>query len=115
MKPTALALALAPLAFLAACNTPAPQATSQASYQALPAGVSPNNFSLPNEPGCKGDVARFQAIIDNDLATGHTTQSVHNAVTADLAKAQATCNAGQGAQASAMVTSIRKKFGYPAS
>ena len=109
MKPVVLALALAPLAFLGACNTPAPQASSQASYQSLPAGVTPTNFSLPNEPGCKGDVARFQALIDNDLATGHTTQS------ADLSKAQAACNAGQGAQASAMVTSIRKKYGYPAS
>ena len=115
MKPVVLVLALSPLAFLAACNTPAPQAPSQASYQALPAGVTPNNFSLPNEPGCKGDVARFQALIDNDLASGHTTQSERDSVTADLSKAQAACAAGQGAQASSMVTSIRKKYGYPAS
>ena len=115
MKTVALFLALSPLAFLAACNTPAPQATSQARYQALPAGVSPNNFSLPDAPGCQGDVARFQALIDNDLATGHTTQSVRDSVTADLSKAQAACTAGQAAQASSMVTAIRKKYGYPAS
>lgn len=103
-----------PVLALAACNTPAPQ-PSQASYQSLPAGVSPTNFRLPDQPGCQGDVARFQALIDNDLATGHTTQSVRDAVTADLSKAQAACTAGRGAEASAMVTSIRKKFGYPGS
>jgi hypothetical protein len=103
-----------PVLALAACNTPAPQA-NQASYQSLPAGVSPNNFRLPDQPGCQGDVARFQALIDNDLATGHTTQSVRDAVTADLSKAQAACTAGRSAEASSMVTSIRKKFGYPGS
>ena len=103
-----LTLAALPLAFLVACNTPATQAPNASS-------TSASNFRLPDAPGCQGDVARFQALIDNDLATGHTTQSVRDSVTADLSKAQAACNAGQGAQASAMVTSIRKKYGYPAS
>ena len=100
---------------LAGCNTPQPQPTNTASYQSLPAGVAPQNFKLPDEPGCQGDVARFQAIIDNDLASGHTTQKVRDAVTADLNRAEAVCKAGKGAEASAMVTSTRKKFGYPAS
>lgn len=108
-------LATLPVLALAACNTPAPQATSQSSYQSLPAGVAPANFRLPDQPGCEGDIARFQSIIDNDLATGHTTQKVRDAVTADLARAQSACTAGRGAEASAIVTATRKKFGYPAS
>lgn len=104
-----------PLFGLAACNTPAPQAPSQASYQSLPAGVSPSNFRLPDQPGCQGDVARFQSIIDNDLATGHTTQKVRDTVTADLARAQKACDAGRSAEASSIVSATRKKFGYPAS
>jgi hypothetical protein len=111
MKFVHLALAALPLAFLAGCNTP----PSQVSYQNAPAGVSPSNFRLPDAPGCQGDVARFQALIDNDLATGHTTQSVRDSVTADLSKAQAACTAGRSAEATSMVTSIRKKYGYPAS
>lgn len=108
-------LAVLPLALLAACNTPAPQAPSQTSYQSLPAGVAPAGFALPEGTGCQADVARFQAIIDNDLASGHTTQKVHDAVSADLGRAQAACTAGRSGEASAMVTATRKRFGYPAS
>lgn len=100
---------------LAGCNTPQPQQTSAANYQSLPAGVAPQNFKLPDEPGCQGDIARFQAIIDNDLATGHTTQKVRDAVASDLSRAETACKAGKGSEASAIVTSTRKKFGYPAS
>ncbi|MBS7804569.1 hypothetical protein KIH24_08275 [Rhizobiales bacterium TNE-4] len=103
-----LTLAALPLAFLVACNTPATQAPNASS-------TSASNFRLPDAPGCQGDVARFQALIDNDLANGHTTQSVRDAVTADLSKAQAACTAGRSAEATAMVTATRKKFGYPAS
>ena len=108
-------LAVLPLAMLAACNTPAPQAPSQANYQNLPAGVAPAGFALPTGSGCEGDIARFQAIIDNDLASGHTTQRVHDAVSGDLKKAQTACAAGRSGEASSMVTATRKRFGYPAS
>lgn len=115
MKPVRAFCAALPFALVAACNTPAPQAPSQTSYQNLPAGVAPAGFALPSGAGCQGDVARFQAIIDNDLASGHTTKSVHDAVSADLGKAQAACSAGRDKEASAMVTATRKRFGYPAS
>ena len=110
-----LVLVALPALALSACNTPQPQAPGAASYQALPAGVSPANFRLPDQPGCAGDVARFQSIIDNDLATGHTTKSVRDAVTADLGRAQKACDAGRDAEGSAIVAATRKKFGYPGS
>lgn len=115
MKPVHTLLAVLSVAALAACNTPAPQAPSQTTYQSLPAGVAPAGFALPSGTGCQADVARFQAIIDNDLASGHTTKGVHDAVSADLGKAQAACSAGRDKEASAMVTATRKRFGYPAS
>lgn len=102
---------------LAGCNqtgnavsTPAPVANSSA----IP-GVTPSGFHLPEGSGCSGDVARFKAIIDNDLSTGHTTDGVHKRMTADLSQAATTCSAGRSGEASAMVRAVRTKYGYPAS
>ena len=98
---------------LAACNSapplPAPAAT------AAPSGVTPADFKLPEGAGCAGDIARLQAIIDNDQKTGHIGASVHDRMQADLAKARIACDAGRDGEARAMVAATRKRNGYPAS
>ncbi len=97
---------------LAACNSnaPAPQASAPSS---APAGVTPSSFRLPEGSGCSGDVARWKAIQDNDLATGHVSKSVYDRIQNDIAQASAACQAGRDKEASAMVRASRARNGYP--
>ena len=102
---------------LAACNStsqtvaPPPPAIKQQSGNL----ISDPNFKLPDEPGCAGHINRFQALIDNDLQTGHTTQTVRDDISASLSRIAAPCSAGDDAGASASVVALRRKFGYPTS
>jgi hypothetical protein len=107
-----LVLTLA-LPLLAACNSAAPPA-APATSAAAPNGVTPSSFRLPEGSGCSGAIGRFNAIIDNDLETGHVNAKVHTAMKGELEKASAACSAGKDAQAQAMVAAIRKRHGYPA-
>ncbi|MDB5571497.1 MAG: hypothetical protein JWN93_2680 [Hyphomicrobiales bacterium] len=99
---------------LAGCNTTQPQAVASApAASSAGAGVTPSGFRLPEGAGCTGDVARWQAIQDNDLQTGHVTQAVHAAIKREIEAAASACAAGQSAQASAMVRASRARHGYP--
>ncbi len=106
-----LTLVLA-LPLLAACNSASPPAP--ATYAAAPTGVTPSSFKLPEGSGCSGAVSRLNAIIDNDLETGHINPKVHKAMKSELDSAAAACSAGKDAQAEAMVAATRKRHGYPA-
>ncbi len=96
---------------LAACQTtsvtPAAPPPSSA-----PVGVTPNTFSMPSGSGCAGEVARFQAVMDNDLDTGHTTKGVHGNVSAEIATARATCAGGNEGGAIGQLNATKSKFGY---
>lgn len=105
------ASALPVLFLLAACNTASTTAVAPPPGSA-PTGVTPSTFSLPGGGGCAGEVARFQAIMDNDLATGHTTKSVHERVSGEIAQARATCSSGNEGGAVAQLNATKAKFGY---
>ena len=96
---------------LAACNQTAPQAAAPGPGS----GVTPSTFQMPEGSGCAGEVARWKAIQDNDLATGHVTQPVHDQITREIASAQTACAAGRDAEARSLVAASRKRHGYPAS
>ena len=104
-------IALAAFA-LAACNesAPAPQAAAPA-----PASidVTPQDFHMPQQEGCAGDIARYRAIQDNDLAMGHVAQSVYNQIKKEIAVAEEQCSAGHEAQARATILASRQRHGYP--
>jgi hypothetical protein len=96
--------------FLASCNASGPpQAPSP---QNAPTGVTPNTFVLPSGSGCAGEISRFQAVMDNDLATGHTTQGVHARVSAEIATARNTCATGNEAGANGQLNGTKARFGY---
>ena len=97
---------------LAACQSVAPPAPPAPSDYAVP-GVTPSTFHMPTGSGCGGEVARFQAVMDNDLAAGHTTKGVHGRVSAEIANARATCSAGNEGGAIAQIRATKAKFGYP--
>ena len=107
MRPFPLVL-LAALA-LAACNQTAPQAAAPGPGS----GVTPSTFQMPEGSGCAGEVARWKAIQDNDLATGHVTRKVYDQIAADIAKAKSACDAGRDADARGIVAASRKRHGYP--
>lgn len=100
---------------LGACtttSTPAPQVTAAPEPRGV--SVTPAGFRLPEGAGCSGDVARFRAIMKNDIETGHTTQTVFNQIEAEMQRADAMCAAGNAGGASAHVRATRVRFGYPA-
>lgn len=98
---------------LSACQTPAGGPSPAPSPEQAAAGVTPNTFRMPTNTGCAGDVDRFQAVIDNDLATGHTTKGVHSRVSAEIANARSSCASGNDARATSQIRATKAKFGYP--
>ncbi|HEY5797191.1 MAG TPA: hypothetical protein VIU82_19455 [Bosea sp. (in: a-proteobacteria)] len=98
---------------LSACQTPSGGAPPAPPPEQAATGVTPNTFRMPTGAGCSGEVERFQAVIDNDLATGHTTKGVHSRVSAEIATARSTCAAGNEGGAFAQIRSTKAKFGYP--
>lgn len=113
-----LALSFTSLA-LTACQTtagaPPPPASPPIAQPApsTPAYVTPASFALPQGAGCSGEIARFRAVIDNDLATGHVAREVHASMVGKLRTPETTCAAGQTARASAELRAVRVRHGYP--
>jgi hypothetical protein len=105
MKTAFLTLCLAALP-LAACNqtasTPAPAST----------GVTPSGFRMPEGSGCKDEIARYRAVMSNDLAMGHVGQSVYTRVDREIGQAEAACAAGRDAEASRMINATKARHGY---
>lgn len=99
---------------LAACQTTS-EAPAAAAPKQEPRGVSitPANFRLPEGSGCSGDVARFRAIMANDLETGHTTKLVYDQIEAEMKRADTMCQSGNAGGASAHVRATKSRFGYP--
>ena len=77
-----LLTALAALS-LAACDAsaPAPQAAAPAPATTE---VTPDNFRMPSGEGCAGDIARYRAIMDNDLSMGHVAKSVYDQIEKEI-------------------------------
>ncbi|ACL55967.1 hypothetical protein [Methylobacterium nodulans] len=102
-----LAAALLLALSLAACkpNTP-PPAASVAPVAAAPA-------IPPGGAGCGPAIARTQAIVDSDVATGNLNEPVGKRFSADLARAAAACSAGREAEALHLHAAARARYGYP--
>ena len=100
---------------LAACNSSGTRPAQQVSAPdpGRPRLVSAPGFKLPEGTGCSGAVNRFQALMDNDLETGHTTAAVHAQISGEIKQAAATCAAGNDAGARAQISASRSRHGYP--
>jgi cytochrome c1 len=99
---------------LAACDASAtaPQTAAPAPAPAT-TDVTPDSFKMPTGEGCAGDVARYRAIMANDLSMGHVAKSVYNQIEKEIGEADAQCAAGHEAQARATIVASRKRHGYP--
>lgn len=107
MKSMVMPLWLAGMAALplAACNRTAPPAPASAA-------TAPSGFRMPEGSGCQGEIARYRAVMDNDLAMGHVHQSVHTRVAREIEQAQAACAAGRDAEAMRTIRATKARYGY---
>ena len=74
---------------------------------------TPKTFHLPDGSGCSGEVARWQAIQDNDYHGGNIGLPIYRRIQNEITQAAAACSAGHDAQASAMIRASRARHGYP--
>lgn len=96
---------------LAGCNAASPPPAAAVAAATSP--VTPAGFKLPEGSGCSGDVARWQAIQENDRATGHVSESVYTQIKGEIAQAASACQAGKDAESRALVRASRARHGYP--
>jgi hypothetical protein len=97
---------------LTACTQTAapPTATVQRTSSSF---VTPSTFRLPEGQGCSGEIARFRAVQDNDLETGHVNQSVYTRIKGEVDQAASLCAAGNDAGARGALAAVKKRHGYP--
>jgi hypothetical protein len=112
MRMKILAAAALAALLLAGCNSPGPTAGAPPPAAAS-TDVTPSNFAMPTGSGCAGDIARYRAIQNNDLAMGHVAKSVYNQIKGEIADAERVCAAGDDRKASAMIVASRQRHGYP--
>ena len=93
---------------LAACN----QTVSAPAPTPASTSVTPSGFRMPEGSGCKGEVERYRAVMDNDLAMGQVNQPVYNQVGREIGQAEAACAAGRDAEAVRMVNATKARHGY---
>ena len=95
---------------LAACQSAGPTSPPTA---AAPAPVLRSNADLPSGAGCRGNLARFRAVIDSDAETGNVNKTVYDRMTADLRQGEAFCSAGNDGAANSVVEATKRRYGYP--
>jgi hypothetical protein len=97
---------------LSACTqTAAPPATPAQRTSA--SFVTPASFRLPEGQGCSGEIARFRAVQENDLETGHVNQSVYTRIRGEVDQAASLCAAGNDAGARSALAGVKRRHGYP--
>lgn len=104
--------ALAAAALLSACN--APRQTQPVIDPIGPQRPAPTAAQqLPEGAGCSASVARYRAVMENDLSMGHVNQSVYNQIQGEISEAATACAAGQDAKALSLVRASKARHGYP--
>lgn len=76
-------------------------------------GVTPNTFAMPGGTGCSAEVARFHAVLKNDVDTGNVGQGVYDRANGDLRRADAACAAGRDGEGRSILAATKSRFGYP--
>lgn len=109
MSRVSLAVAvLLSAALLGACK-PTASAPPAVAVAAAPVVATP----LPQGTGCGPSIARTQAVVDSDVATGNLNAPVGKRFSADLANASAACAAGRDGEALHLLAAAKSRYGYP--
>lgn len=94
---------------LAGCNSGGAPADLSANAR----NVAPGDLELPEGAGCSGAIARYGAIVGNDLSMGHVDPGVHDQIQRELRAAGEACSAGRDAQAMSLLRASKARHGYP--
>ncbi len=103
-----LTLVLLAAASLAACQ-------SKASPPPVAAAAAPRaaTMALPQGSGCGPAIARTQAVVGADVASGDLNKPVGERFGADLDRAAAACAAGREGEALHLLAAAKSRYGYP--
>ena len=112
MRARSLLLAACAAAMSAGCNA-ARQPQLVATGPGVPPPARMGEALPPGAPGCAGAVARYRAVIDNDLSMGHVNGSVHAQISNEIAEAASACSSGQDGRALALLRASKSRHGYP--
>ena len=108
---------LVPLLALAGCNArqPAPPIELTTPTNPTMIRVTPPGEHLPIGGGCTGDIARFRAVQDADLASGKISKTVYKDIQGELAEADRACVQGDTLRAEGLLRATKARHGYPTS
>jgi hypothetical protein len=104
VSPLHAGLAAAILLLAGACSSNAPPPAAPQS-----AAIAP----LPQGGGCGPAIARTQAVVDSDVATGNLNKPVGDRFGADLRRAAEACTAGRERDALGLLAAAKARYGYP--
>lgn len=107
-----LTLVLLAAASLAACQSKAspPPVAAAAAPRAAPMAAT---MALPGGSGCGPAIARTQAVVGADVASGDLNKPVGERFGADLDRAAAACAAGREGEALHLLAAAKSRYGYP--
>lgn len=95
---------------LAGCNTAMP-ASGPSGFASM--DFTPHGYSLPHGKGCNVRVARYRAVIDNDVHIGQVNKQVSKTIYGEIDRAAAVCARGNDAKSQAMIRASEIRYGYP--
>ncbi len=101
-------------AALSACNSSRPPEPAPIAQGPASRSVTPPDFKLPEGSGCGGAIARYRAIMENDLSMGHVNKSVYGQIQEEIGEAETACSGGQDARALSLLRASKARHGYPA-
>jgi len=68
---------------------------------------------LPQGNGCGPAIARTQAVVDSDVATGNLNAPVGERFSGDLRAAASACQGGREREALSLLAAAKSRYGYP--
>ena len=95
---------------LAGCNT---SSTAAGPSSFASSEFTPHGYALPHGKGCNVRVARYRAVIDNDVHIGQVNKQVSKTIYHEIDNAARVCASGNDAKAQAMIRASEVKYGYP--
>ncbi|MBV1707200.1 MAG: hypothetical protein KGQ37_08335 [Hyphomicrobiales bacterium] len=112
-RPVAFCALASAALLLAGCNTTSTAAGPSGPAAFASAEFTPHGYALPHGKGCNVRVARYRAVIDNDVHIGQVNKQVSRTIYREIDKAAQACSAGHDARAQAMIRASEIKYGYP--
>ncbi|KQP85973.1 hypothetical protein ASF60_21485 [Methylobacterium sp. Leaf113] len=108
MSRVSLVVVLVTAGLVGACK-PTASAPPAAAVAAAPVVAAP----LPQGSGCGPAIARTQAVVDSDVATGNLNAPVGERFSTDLRNAATACQGGRDREALGLLAAAKARYGYP--